>query len=382
MEHRGIRRRARGLLHFPQNLAARRPPPVAAPRPDGACRPAAQIADEVDAVAIGQAEIEDDRVNNAAGNAAGLAGDLNTIQGYTETTLLAVPAHGPVVVFGAINQTMQDLMPTKVLQRVKRYLRREARKPVDMTVRSYLMHLLRINGEEIPRLPPAFANTQSLSDDELVDILLFGTPKSWQREMDRQGFDPMTKRPNEVVEFMEQIESSEDFDADKKVTTTPTKKSSGKKKASTGNTESDGSKHCMLHGKNNTHDTDECKTLKADVKKRKGNDSNSKGGKNKTWKNSKKDKDNSPEESKKELAALTKKIEKLSKKMDLNAVEKVEPVRKRKVNYPTAADEEAEMASADMAAIDAELKNFNYGDLDQMDIKEDGEVSVSTEMSV
>jgi hypothetical protein len=118
------------------------------------------------------------------------------------------------------------------------------------------------------------------------------------------------------------------------------------------------------------------------VKKRKGNDSNSKGGKNKTWKNSKKDKDNSPEESKKELAALTKKIEKLQKKMDLNAVEKVEPVRKRKVNYPTAADEEAEMASADMAAIDAELKNFNYGDLDQMDIKEDGEVSVSTEMSV
>jgi hypothetical protein len=36
----------------------------------------------------------------------------------------------------------------------------------------------------------------------------------------------------------------------------------------------------------------------------------------------------------------------------------------------------------DLAAIDAELKNFNYGDLDQMDIKEDGEVSVTDEISV
>ena len=24
-----------------------------------------------------------------------------------------------------------------------------------------------------------------------MDILLFGTPKSWQKEMDRQGYDPL-----------------------------------------------------------------------------------------------------------------------------------------------------------------------------------------------
>jgi hypothetical protein len=322
-----------------------------------------------------QTQIDEDARDNAGGNAAALRAELATINAYTQTDVLALAQSGPVVVVAAINLTMANLMPTKILQRVKRYLRREARKPVDMTVRQYLMHVLRINGEEIPRLPPNFDATQSLSDDEIADILLFGTPKSWQREMDRQGFDPMTASPSEVVDFMEQIETSEDFDGDKKVVTPNSKKSSGtKNKASNGNSESNDSKYCMLHGKNNTHNTDECKTLKADVKKRKGNDSN--GSKNKTWKNSK---DNSADASKKELAALTKKLEKLSKKVDLNAIEKKEPVRKRKVNYPTASDEEAEM---DLAAIDAELKNFNYGDLDQMDIKEDGEISVTDEISV
>ena len=26
----------------------------------------------------------------------------------------------------------------------------------------------------------------------IIDILIYGIPKSWQREMDRQGFDPCT----------------------------------------------------------------------------------------------------------------------------------------------------------------------------------------------
>jgi len=56
-----------------------------------------------------------------------------------------------------------------------------------------------------------------LSEDEIIDILLFGAPKSWQREMDRQGFDPLAVAPAETAAFMERIEMSEDFDGDKKV---------------------------------------------------------------------------------------------------------------------------------------------------------------------
>jgi hypothetical protein len=198
----------------------------------------------------------------------------------------------------------------------------------------------------------------------------------------------LTKNPAKVVAFMEQIEASEDFDADKKVVANGKKNNNNNKKknGNNNNTSGDGEHYCMMHGKNSTHSTADCNTLKAQVKKIKGNNGGSNGNgngngksKNKTWKNdSKKDTD----DSKKELAALTKKIQKLSKKIDLNIIE---PVKKRKVKWPTDEDEDV-----DLAAIDQELKDFNYGDLDQMDIvdgadeeKEDGEVdSISDEVSV
>ena len=282
----------------------------------------------------------------------------------------------------ALNRMMTGLLPNKALQRVKRYLRREARKPFDMNVKSYYLNIMRINSEEIPKLPPHFNDTQSLADDEIVDILLYGTPKSWQKEMDRQGFDPLGHTPMEVVAFMERIEASEEFDADKK-TTKVAASNKGKKKANDSNG-TKGSHHCMLHGSNNTHDTSECKTLQAQAKKLKGNNggSNKNGkGHNKSWKNKAKDE---TDDSKKELAALVKKATQLIKQQELNAIElvkKVEPVKKRKVNWPSAEDLKEEQ---ELATFEAELKDFNYGDLEQLDLndesddeKEDGEMDVS-----
>jgi len=205
-----------------------------------------------------------------------------------------------------------------------------------------------------------------------VDILLFGTPKSWQREMDRQGFDPLANVPWDVVAFMERIEMSEDFDGDKK--TTEVAVSKGKKKSgfAKGNSDADGSKHCVLHGNNNTHNTSECKTRMVQAKKLKGNNANQKGkGNNKSWKNKVKGK---TDDSKKELATLVKKATQLIKQSELNAIE---PVKKRKVNWPSEEEEE-------LCALDAELKDFNYECLDKMDLKgesdeekEDGELDVS-----
>jgi len=74
-----------------------------------------------------------------------------------------------------------------------------------------------------------------------------------------------------------------------------------------------------------------------------------------------------------------KQVDSLIKAQELNAIE---PVKKRKVNWPEEDDE------LDMSALDIELKDFNYSNLDQMDItggegKEDGEVnSISDEVSV
>jgi len=77
------------------------------------------------------------------------------------------------------------------------------------------MHIIRINLQEILRLPPNFNDTESLSEDEIINILLFSAPKSWQRKMDRQGFDPLSSAPLDVVAFMECIEMSEDCNGDK-----------------------------------------------------------------------------------------------------------------------------------------------------------------------
>ena len=186
----------------------------------------------------------------------------------------------------------------------------------------------------------------------------------------------------QVIDFMERIELTEDFDSDKKVTTVA-KKNNNKKKSSS-NTTADGTYECMVHGKNNTHDTSDCKTLKAQVKKLKTNNTggagNNKKGKNKTWKKESKEKTT---DSKKELAALTKQVNELTKQLEVNAIE---PVKKRKVKWPST----EEVDEMDLAAIDAELKEFNYGDLDKMDIaddanedKEDGELdSIKDEVSV
>ena len=315
---------------------------------------------------------------------ANLAQALTDAGNKTKEAYLSDAGDGEYMVTSALNQMMTGFLPNKVLQRVKRYLRREARKPFDMNIKSYYMNITRINSEEIPKLPPKFDETQSLAEDEIVDILLYGTPKSWQKEMDRQGFDPLGHTPMEVVAFMERIEASEEFDSDKK-TTKVAASNKGKKKANDSNG-SKGSHHCMLHGNNNTHDTSECKTLQAQAKKLKGNNGgsnkNGKSNNNKSWKNKAKD---DTDDSKKELAALVKKATQLIKQQELNAIEltrKVEPVKKRKVKWPSAEELKGEQL---LDSFDAELKDFNYGDLEQLDLKEgsddekeDGEMDIST----
>jgi hypothetical protein len=77
----------------------------------------------------------------------------------------------------AIQNVMVNLMPKKILQYVKRNLRRNNCKPKDLKVRIYFQHLARINTEEIPELPP-FGLNQEFKADEIIDILLYGTPKS------------------------------------------------------------------------------------------------------------------------------------------------------------------------------------------------------------
>ena len=59
-------------------------------------------------------------------------------------------------------------MPKKVLARVKRHMRRDVRKPADMTIRDFYQHLVRMNELEVSALP-LYALLQKFNTDELID---------------------------------------------------------------------------------------------------------------------------------------------------------------------------------------------------------------------
>ena len=195
-------------------------------------------------VASAQAAVNADDGTDVA-RAQRLANHLAAMQALTDITVLDLQALGAPVIDAAVQDVVAVLLPTKILKRVKRHLRREAMKPIDMGIRTCLMHVIRIDSQEIALLPPNFNDAQMLSEDEIIDIPLFGTPKSWQRKMDRQGFDPLASSPSEAVAFMERIEMLEDFDGDKKATKVVQGKCKKKSDFAKGNSDADGSKHCI-----------------------------------------------------------------------------------------------------------------------------------------
>ena len=58
----------------------------------------------------------------------------------------------------ALEMTIANYLPRKVLTRVKRSMRRDMRKPADMKVRHYYQNLIRMNDKELPNLPPFQSN--------------------------------------------------------------------------------------------------------------------------------------------------------------------------------------------------------------------------------
>ena len=267
----------------------------------------------------------------------------------------------------ALNFVVSQLLPRKVLAKVKRDVRRNMRKPHDMKIRQYYQNLYRINFEEIPNLPPFNAN-QALTNDELVDVLLFGTPKSWQKEMDKQGFDPVDNSLDDLVTMMENIEAAEEFSPDNKTDGNKKKGSSSNNNKNKRSSNGNGEQYCMLHGKGN-HATEDCIKLKAEAKRLKGNsngDSSGKNyqkGKNKTWEKKAND---AGGKAKSDLAALIKK----QVKTEVKAAEK-----KRKSS--------GEAEDLGNVEIDIDLNEFNYVDgVDKMNLKSGDDDSTIDEVSV
>ena len=260
-------------------------------------------------------------------------------------------------VTATIKSLLKSLMPRKVLARAKRQLRREMRKPNGMKIRDWFHMVRSINTGELPLLPPDFSTDQSLDDEELIDVVLFSNPKSWYKEMDRQGFDPFENTVDDVIAFMERMESAEEFDANAKQSSNSNNKSKGK----TGNSSKGGrstgnssSKYCKYHGVGN-HSTDDCTFIEKMVaqKKSKTNGSNTNGhSHNRSWKRTA---DSETSKSKNDLAAFIAQAVKEGVQQEMAAF-----------NKRSADDEEL-----DLNALETQLNDLNYGSHEEGEVEED-----------
>jgi hypothetical protein len=167
----------------------------------------------------------------------------------------------------------ETVFPLRAFFTQKQAMRRFMRKPKDMKIRDYVDRLQEINNYLVyfPVKEGEIAAT-SLPKEEMMDILLFGIPNSWQKKIVELGFDSIAHTPQEFVEICERISYGESNDDGQKA---KPKQNAGSKGAklqpnSSGKNfskRSDNShKFCPLH-KTHGHDANECKVLLAQAKK-------------------------------------------------------------------------------------------------------------------
>ena len=223
-----------------------------------------------------------------------------------------------------------------------------------------------INTQELPKLPP-FGTTQWFNDADLIDILLFATPKKWQREMDRMGFDPLTKTSVDPLMFMENCESMESYEKDDKtVVRKPNNSKTGNKK---GVKPSDPKKQkwCENHGWSN-HTTVECNQNKPGFKKGNGNKPKGKAFGNKT---------NAKSAFQRKNDEATKTV-KASKELNTFMKKTIQQAARQEVKSYKKKD------SSDLNMVEAILSDFNYNDMsdDNHTIPADLTIDSDEEVSV
>jgi hypothetical protein len=123
---------------------------------------------------------------------------------------------------------------------------------------------------------PPFDNNQSLTNEEVLDILEFAIPNTWQKSMVLQGFDPLIHTVSEFVSFCERHEFTEG-------TLDNSKEKGAKPKANSKSGSNDAKWHakssveavkkrkstekfCDLHQKFG-HSTSECKVVQGQIQR-------------------------------------------------------------------------------------------------------------------
>ena len=147
-----------------------------------------------------------------------------------------------------------------------------------MSIKNWVGRLVELNRYLVKFPPAANGNPpQPLEDEEIADIIFFGVPNSWRKQMVLQDHDPANHTTEETVEFCQRLEETEGSDWKMKSTNNNNNNNnnSANNKRKKGNQNGSSSSNnnnkkrsrgddynCLLHGPNSTHNTDDCFALK------------------------------------------------------------------------------------------------------------------------
>ena len=173
------------------------------------------------------------------------------------------------IVQAALEAVAVTVFPFRALNTQKQWMRRGFRKPKDLPIRKTVAAVSRLNNS-IPYFPSG-SETDKFSKEELVELLEWSIPQAWRTKFDLDGYIPTAHSKEYFMTQCEQIERNEATQKTVKSTQfAGTKRTAHKKdrgsKHKHGKTKSYSDKaekfYCTEHGKNSTHNTEGCYTLK------------------------------------------------------------------------------------------------------------------------
>ena len=269
-------------------------------------------------------------------------------------------------VTSAVNAIVTMIAPTKALALAKRQLRREVRKPSNMSIRQFVNRIRTINDVEMKRLPPF---EQSLERDEILEILYHAVPASWRSEMERQGYDYSTSSATNFIIFCERLEQAATHESNFIKVQGSAKKPAGKQKPNNYTKKDSKSEfYCKIHGADSGHNTDKCYTLQNMLDKQNGDGK----FKNKTWKKE----SNSIQKKgkgKAHKAAVQKEINMLIKKgvLKKNPKKNAKGGKASKKRKNDSSDEDSDTDESINMMDQIDLSEFKYDDMDNLKIESD-----------
>ncbi len=171
-----------------------------------------------------------------------------------------------------LKQVAGSVFPLRAYAIQKQAMRRFMRKPRDRGIREYVDRILELN-DYLVYFPTKTgeADATRLPDEEILDILVFGIPNSWQKKMVELGFDSLSHTPNEFIEMCERISFGETTEIGQNVKTKQIASQKGAKWPPNSFVKNSNfkkinqDKYCPLH-KTHGHDANECKVIQAQAK--------------------------------------------------------------------------------------------------------------------